>query len=590
MMVNMRKVQLFISTECERCDVFAKYLQQWSVQHPTVQVEILPVLEHPIDVVRHQIFYTPALVIDGQLIREKNLTQARIVQLLSSSQEDAQQQNQLATRIPANAQEELLYTLLSQGDAALHEQIQAVWPLDAEAAFGAIPTPLRLHADPRFTGKGVTIAMIDVGFYPHPDLIQPENRIRAWVNAAVEPATACLFSAHESPIWPEWDTRHNRQWHGMMTSVAAAGNGYLSDGLYRGLASDANVVLIQVRDDQSRQSNAGIVRALRWVLEHGEALDIGVVNVSLGGSPVETLRGNPIDEAVAALFAQNIVVTAASGNDGVRRLLPPATAPHALTIGGLDDQNTFGHEDNLLWHSNYGNGIDGAPKPELVAPSIWLAAPVLPGTALAKEAEQLLAKRQDAEQAKELAQRIAELKLINPHYQHVDGTSFAAPIVASTIACLLEANPALTPSLVREILVQSAQPVPGASRERQGAGTLTASKAVSMALHLTHHKLERYTTSPHITDAEILFALHAHDVTRVEIYGSWNGWAAPLELAEVEEGIWQGTLPRPAASGRYAYKFLLNGQRWLDDPANPRRTWDGAGGFNSLFELKEEVY
>ena len=66
---------------------------------------------------------------------------------------------------PARTQEELLHTLLAQGDAALHEQIQAVWPLDVAAAFGALPTPLRLHADPRFTGKGVTMALIDVGFY-----------------------------------------------------------------------------------------------------------------------------------------------------------------------------------------------------------------------------------------------------------------------------------------------------------------------------------------------------------------------------------------------------------------------------------------
>jgi hypothetical protein len=37
------------------------------------------------------------------------------------------------------------------------------------AAFGAIPTPLRLHADPRLTGRGSVIALIDRGFYPHPD-------------------------------------------------------------------------------------------------------------------------------------------------------------------------------------------------------------------------------------------------------------------------------------------------------------------------------------------------------------------------------------------------------------------------------------
>lgn len=102
-------------------------------------------------------------------------------------------------------QQTLLQLLLTEGDAALHEQIQTIWPLDAEAAFGALPTALRLHADPRFTGQGVTIALIDSGFYPHPDLIQPHNRIRAWVDAGQEEVIVCTFSPTNTPRWPAWD-------------------------------------------------------------------------------------------------------------------------------------------------------------------------------------------------------------------------------------------------------------------------------------------------------------------------------------------------------------------------------------------------
>jgi len=36
-------------------------------------------------------------------------------------------------------QQQLLRTLLDQGDAALHRAVQAVWPLDPEAAFGRSP-------------------------------------------------------------------------------------------------------------------------------------------------------------------------------------------------------------------------------------------------------------------------------------------------------------------------------------------------------------------------------------------------------------------------------------------------------------------
>jgi len=74
--------------------------------------------------------------------------------------------------------------------------------LDAEAAFGALPTPLRMHANPHYTGRGITIALVDSGFYPHPDLVRPRNRIRAWVDAGREELSQRCFGADELPTWP----------------------------------------------------------------------------------------------------------------------------------------------------------------------------------------------------------------------------------------------------------------------------------------------------------------------------------------------------------------------------------------------------
>jgi len=39
-------------------------------------------------------------------------------------------------------------------------------------------------------------------------------------------------------------------------------------------------------------------------------------------------------------------------------------------VGGIDDQNTFSHEEIVLRHSNYGTASNEVPKPDLVAPSI----------------------------------------------------------------------------------------------------------------------------------------------------------------------------------------------------------------------------
>jgi serine protease AprX len=381
---------------------------------------------------------------------------------------------------PACVQDALLELLLESGGAALHAGIQRVWPLDAEAAFGALPTPLRLHADPRFRGRGVTLAQVDAGFYPHRDLVRPRNRIRAWADAGRTHIVERWYGDTEVPYWPRWNAGEPYQWHGLMTSASAAGNGALSHGLYRGLASEADLVLVQAREPSGRIPNRAIARALRWLARNAEELALRVVSISVAGDPVATLVGNAVDEAVSALVARGITVVAAAGNDGVRRLIPPATAPSALTIGGIDDKNTFAAAEIELWHSNYGESSSGALKPELVAPSLWVAAPVLPGTPLAEEARVLFERRAQGDRSVDA--RIAEQKLITPHYQHVEGTSFAAPLVASTVACMLEANPALTPADVRALLVESAEPVPGAARERQGAGALHAGRAVARAL------------------------------------------------------------------------------------------------------------
>jgi serine protease AprX len=469
----------------------------------------------------------------------------------------------------------------------LHEAIQTEWPLDAEAAFGVLPTRLRLHADPRFSGKGITIALVDAGFYPHPDLVQPQNRIRVWADATHEPVSAIHFESTETPNWPDWDGAHDWQWHGTMTSTVAAGNGFLSHGLYSGLAHEAELVLIQVRDSDGHISSGSILRALEWILKHGPELRIRIVSLSVSGDPVSPLAGNAVDEAVAALVEAGISVVAAAGNDGQRSLVPPATAPLALTVGGIDDKNIFSHEEIALWHSNYGTASNDVSKPDLVAPSIWVAAPVLPDTSVAYEAQDLFVRR--AQKDPNANQRIAELKLITPHYQHVEGTSFAAPIVASAIACMLEANPVLAPLLVRDVLKETAHLVPGADRKRQGAGALNSGQAVARALAERHSQAAGQQVSPHLAPEGITFSLHDHAASNVQVFGSWNDWESPgIAAASIEPGYWR-TSPVHLHAGQYAYKLLLDGCRWLDDPNNPRKVFDGIGGLNSTVVVPEDT-
>lgn len=487
---------------------------------------------------------------------------------------------------PACVQQALLETAVLEGREAFEGRIQNVWPLDAEAAFGAIPTPLRLRADPRFRGNGVSVALVDAGFFPHPDLIQPLNRIVAWVDASRDAVEARWFGRDDAPAWPDpVGTGLGGRWHGLMTSVTAAGNGWLSHGLYQGLAPDSDVVLVQVSDGQ-RITNDAIARALAWLKRHTSGLRLRVVSLSVAGEPVDPLAGSEVDEAVAALVAEGVVVVAAAGNSGIRQLVPPATAPEAVTVGGLDDRNTLSRREWQLWHSNYGSTSGGAPKPEVVAPSIWTVAPVLPGTEIALEAGRLFAARVRGASRND-ERRIAELRLVTPYYQLVEGTSFAAPIVASIVACMWQANPQLVPRRAKELLMAAAVQVPGASEERQGAGAVDAGLAVAAALADRHSAEADYRQSPSIAPDTVRFLLHDHRARSVVVLGEWNGWRGPgLAAQPTEQGLWQATLPKPKV-GRYAYKYLIDDSLWLPDPANPQRSVDDEGHVNSVLTVDQ---
>src|SRR2546421_1158456 len=363
-----------------------------------------------------------------------------------------------------------------------------------------LPTPARMEADERFTGQGVTIAFLDSGFYAHADLTKPRNRIVAYHN---------LFAAEDDLTALE--QADVASWHGMMTSVVAAGNGYLSDGFYRGIAPDANLVLVKI-GKTGHIPERDIERGLRWVLENRKTYDVRIVNISAGGDFEVSYLNNSLCQLVEDAVREGLIVVCAVGNAGMapgHPVLPPACSPSAIAVGGLDDQNSLDRARRGMYRSSYGPTIDGLQKPEVIAPGIWVAAPILPKTPTAEEAElysQLNSLSDDelrtvielhegvdkdldeaATLPTPLLRQLITIKLregnvINEHYKYVDGTSFAAPIVSSIVACMLEANPRLTPPQSKRILIDTAERVHDIEVDRQGWGVVNARRAVEVAL------------------------------------------------------------------------------------------------------------
>jgi serine protease AprX len=208
-----------------------------------------------------------------------------------------------------------------------------------------------------------------------------------------------------------------------------------------------------------------------------------------------------------------LTIVCAVGNAGHlpnHPVFPPASSPSAISVGGLDDKNSINRAHRGMYRSSYGPTLDGLQKPEIIAPSIWVPAPILPDTPTAQQAELLdvLDKAKDEDlysiieanptlepeldaaldRPVHVIRQIIALKLrdenvITRHYKYVDGTSFAAPIVSSVVAQMLEANPTLTPQQIKRILISSAERLPHYEVDRQGWGVLDPRRAVEAALN-----------------------------------------------------------------------------------------------------------
>jgi serine protease AprX len=189
--------------------------------------------------------------------------------------------------------------------------------------------------------------------------------------------------------------------------------------------------------------------------------------------------------------------------------MPPASAPSCIAVGGLDDNNSLNRAKRGMYRSSYGPTVDGLQKPEVIASSIWVPAPILPNTPTAQQAAllEMLDKTPDDELHAMLhkypgidpdlaaaidrpvhsIRQIITLKIrrenvITRNYKYVDGTSFAAPIVSSVVAQMLEANGDLTPGQVKRILIDTAERLPHYEVDRQGWGVIDARRAVEAAL------------------------------------------------------------------------------------------------------------
>jgi serine protease AprX len=315
-----------------------------------------------------------------------------------------------------------------------------------------------------YTGAGIGVAVIDSGITSwHNDLTQPSGsgqRVTAFVD----------FVNGQTQKYDDWG-------HGTHVAGIIAGNGRTTFGLRTAMAPRANIVALKALDGEGKGRISNIIAALDWAVANKAQYNIRVINMSLGAGVFESYNTDPLTLAAKHAVDNGIVVVAAAGNMGKAAngqpqygaITAPGNAPWVLTVGASSTMGTIDRRDDTmaLYSSRGPTMIDFAAKPDLVAPGSGTVSLSVPGSLLYLTKSSFLSG--------------GFLFSSFMPYLTLSGTSMAAPVVSGTVALMLEANPNLTPNLVKAMLQFTAQVYQPYNTLTQGAGFLNTLGAVRLA-------------------------------------------------------------------------------------------------------------
>jgi serine protease AprX len=249
--------------------------------------------------------------------------------------------------------------------------------------------------------------------------------------------------------------------HGTLVAGIAAGS---APG-YAGAAPAANIVSLDVMDDQGMARTSDVIAAAQWIYDHKDAKNIKVANFSLHSTTPSNFTKDPLDQAVEKLWFAGVTVVVAAGNygseDGPSGVpFAPGNDPFVITVGAVDlDGSVRISNHNVPSWSAYGYTHDGFRKPEIAAAGRFMVGPVSMNASLK------LAK---------------PANVLSPGYMRLSGTSFASPVVAGAAAQILARHPNFTPDQVKGALMQTARHIPEAPPGSAGVGEINAYRAASL--------------------------------------------------------------------------------------------------------------
>lgn len=195
--------------------------------------------------------------------------------------------------------------------------IQPITKEPISRALAAIETPGEIYdflnlneVHKKYTGKGILIAILDTGIYPHEDLIrrydEAKNYNRIYDHVKTDPSG------------------HDHSGHGTHVTGICAADSHNEIGIVA-VAPDVQIISIKVLGASGGGSYQGIIDAFQKARELGA----NIINCSFGGGFFQ-----PIEDECKACYDAGIVVICAAGNDGnSSEIMWPAKSNYTISVG-----------------------------------------------------------------------------------------------------------------------------------------------------------------------------------------------------------------------------------------------------------------
>lgn len=292
---------------------------------------------------------------------------------------------------------------------------------------------------------GITVAVLDSGISPHPDLVGKCIVFKDFVNKRSTP--------------------YDDNGHGTHVCGILCGSGEASQGQFRGIAPSCRLVVCKVLDKNGDGSADVMLESLQWLLQNFKKYDIRIINISVGiGKMHDKHKCKLLTEALEKLWDGGVVIICAAGNKGPKAgsISNIGGMQKVITVGCYDDLEPQYCKENCERYSGRGPQSTSLRKPDLVAPGTGI---ISCNHAFAR----IISKDYPSHNSDNTSNKTSYENL----YIAKNGTSMATPIVTGCASLLLQKEPYLSNEKVKERLTFSAQNL-GKPWNFQGWGMINA--------------------------------------------------------------------------------------------------------------------